>query len=190
VPDGSIGSGVVFDDKGDIVTNAHVVGTAKMFAVTLTAGTAAFPARLVGVNRREDLAVIRVTRDADHLQPVTWADSNDAQVGEVVLAMGTPLGLADTVTQGIVSATNRTAYELSRSGGKPLAIRHAIQTTADINPGNSGGGLVDLEGDVLGIPTLEVTDPELGGPAAGLGFAIPSNTVVIVAETLIAHGNA
>lgn len=106
-PDGSIGSGVVFDDQGDIVTNAHVVGRAAKFEVTQTAGTAPLPARLIGVSPSRDLAVIRVTKDAGRLHPVTWADSANVQVGEWVLAMGTPFGLADTVTQGIVSATNR-----------------------------------------------------------------------------------
>jgi putative serine protease PepD len=189
-PDGSIGSGVVFDDKGDVVTNAHVVGTATRFEVTQTAGTAPLPARLVGVSPAHDLAVIRVTSDAEDLKPVTWADSAKAQVGEVVLAMGTPYGLADTVTQGIVSATSRTVEETSDTGGKPIVIPNAIQTSADINPGNSGGGLVDLDGHVLGIPTLELTDPQLGGAAAGLGFAIPSNTVVSVARQLMGHGKA
>ena len=187
-PDGSIGSGVVFDDKGDIVTNAHVVGTATKFEVTQTAGTAPLRARLVGVSRSHDLAVIRVTSDAGDLDPVIWADSEDAQVGEVVLAMGTPYGLADTVTEGIVSATSRTVRE-SGTGAKPVVITNAIQTSADINPGNSGGGMVDLNGRVLGIPTLELTDPQLGGAAAGIGFAIPSNTVTSVARQLIENGS-
>jgi putative serine protease PepD len=129
----SIGSGVV----------------STTFQVTQTAGTAPLAARLVGVSPAHDLAVIRVTRDAGRLKPVTWADSAKAQVGDWVLAM-------------------------------------AIQTSADINPGNSGGGLVDLEGHVLGIPTLELVDPQIGVAAAGLGFAIPSNTVVSVARHLIA----
>ncbi len=185
VPDGSLGSGVVFDDKGDIVTNAHVVGTSTRFEVTQTAGTAPLPARLIGVSPAHDLAVIRVTTDANRLKPVTWADSANAQVGEWVLAMGTPFGLADTVTQGIVSATTRSVQE---SGTKPLVIiPNAIQTSADINPGNSGGGLVDLNGAVLGIPTLDLVDPQLGA-IPGIGFAIPSNTVVSVARQLISHG--
>jgi putative serine protease PepD len=97
--------------------------------------------------------------------------------------MGTPFGLADTVTQGIISATSRAVKE---TGDQPLVIPNAIQTSADINPGNSGGGLVDLDGHVLGIPTLELVDPQIGVAAAGLGFAIPSNTVVSVARHLIA----
>jgi putative serine protease PepD len=187
-PDGTIGSGVTVDDKGDIVTNAHVVGAAKKFEVTQTAGTKPLPARLVGVSPSHDLAVIQVTIGAQNLKPVHWADSSKAQVGEVVLAMGTPYGLADTVTQGVVSALDRTIREESDPGTKPVTIDGAIQTSADINPGNSGGGLVDLNGDVLGIPTLEATDPQLGGAAAGIGFAIPSNTVITVARQLITHG--
>ena len=162
-PDGSIGSGVVFDDKGDIVTNAHVVGMATKFQVTQMAGTTPLQARLVGVSAAHDLAVIRVTVDAGRLKPVTWADSAKAQVGEWVLAMGTPYGLADTVTQGIVSATSRAVQETSGTGAKSVVLPHAIQTSAAINPGNSGGGLVDLNGDVLGIPTLGLVDPQLGG---------------------------
>ena len=185
-PDGSIGSGVVFDDKGDIVTNAHVVGTETKFQVTQIAGTAPLPARLVGVSAAHDLAVIRVTSDVGRLKPVTWADSAKAQVGEWVLAMGTPYGLADTVTQGIVSETSRSVQETSQTGAKPVVLPHAIQTSATVNPGNSGGGLVDLNGDVLGIPTLGLVDPELGGAVAGIGFAIPSNTVVRVGRQLIA----
>ena len=176
----------MFDDKGDIVTNAHVVGTENKFQVTQKAGTAPLPARLVAVSAAHDLAVIRVTSDVGRLKPVTWADSGKAQVGEWVLAMGTPYGLADTVTQGIVSATSRAVQETSETGAKPVVLPHAIQTSATINPGNSGGGLVDLNGDVLGIPTLGLVDPELGGPVAGIGFAIPSNTVVSVARQLIA----
>lgn len=187
LPDGSLGSGVVFDDKGDIVTNAHVVGTSAAFEVTQTVGTAPLPARLVGVSPVHDLAVIRVTKDAEDLRPVTWADSTKAQVGEWVLAMGTPFGFADTVTQGIVSATNRSVQE---SETKPvIVITGAIQTSADVNPGNSGGGLVDLNGDVLGMPTLDLVDPQLGA-IPGIGFAIPSNTVVSVARRLIGHAGA
>ena len=99
--------------------------------------------------------------------------------------MGTPYGLADTVTQGVVSATGRTFEEPAHNGAK-LWRSPAPSGPADINPGNSGGGLVDLNGQVLGIPTLEATNPELGGAAAGIGFAIPGNTVTSVARHIIA----
>jgi S1-C subfamily serine protease len=185
----STGSGVVFDSKGDIVTNAHVVGTAKRFVVTQTAGHAPLQARLVGVSGGRDLAVIRVTSGAARLPPVKWADSSKAQVGEIVLAMGTPYGLADTVTQGVISATGRRVEERGVKGAKHVTFS-ALQTSADINPGNSGGGLVDLNGQVLGIPTLELMDPDFGGAAAGIGFAIPSNTVTSVARQIIEHSKA
>jgi putative serine protease PepD len=188
-PDGSIGSGVAFDNQGDIVTNAHVVGTATKFQVTQTAGTKPLPAQLVGISPQHDLAVIRVTSDVEDLQPVEWADSSTAKVGEWVLAMGTPYGLADTVTQGIVSATSRTVQESGAAKGAKPVVFNAIQTSADINPGNSGGGLVDLQGQVLGIPTLEAVNPELGGAAAGVGFAIPSNTIISVVPQIIAHSS-
>lgn len=184
-PDGSLGSGVVFDDKGDIVTNAHVFGTSAAFEVTQTAGAAARQAgrRLPGSGPcRHPGHQGRRRSAAGHVGGLT-----KAQVGEWVLAMGTPFGFADTVTQGIVSATNRSVQE---SAAKPvIVITRAIQTSADVNPGNSCGGLVNLNGDVLGLPTLDLVDPQLGA-IPGIGFAIPSNTVVSVARRLIGHPGA
>ena len=107
------------------------------------------------------------------------------RVGEIVLAMGNPLGLTGTVTDGIVSATGRT---VSEGEGSSAVLISAIQTSAAINPGNSGGALVNLAGQVIGIPTLAATSPQLGGAAAGIGFAIPSNTVTSIAGQLIATG--
>jgi S1-C subfamily serine protease len=115
--------------------------------------------------------------------PATFADSSKAQVGDLLLAIGNPLGLRSSVTEGIVSSLNRT---VSEGGG--VTLSGVIQTSAAINPGNSGGALVDLTGRVLGIPTLEALDPELGDTqASGIGFAIPSNTVRNVATSLIAR---
>jgi putative serine protease PepD len=182
----STGSGVVYDSKGDIVTNAHVVGDAKTVKVLPAAGAQQLPAKVIGIFKPDDLAVIRVTKDADKLKVATFANSDDAQVGQIVLAMGNPLGLFDSVTQGIVSATGRTVTEGAQSGA-PL-ITAAIQTSAAINPGNSGGALVNLEHEVLGIPTLAARLPEAGGAAPGIGFAIPSNTVRNIAGQLIASG--
>jgi S1-C subfamily serine protease len=182
-PDG-LGSGVAYDDKGDIVTNAHVVGTRKSFMVTLAGGDH-HPAKLVGTYPPSDLAVIRldpVPSNAPDAAPL--ADSSKLQVGQLVLAIGNPLGLRSSVTNGIVSSLGRTVPE-----GNGAVITSAIQTSAPINPGNSGGGLVDLDGAVVGIPTLAAIDPELGGSAApGIGFAIPSNTVKRIADQLIASG--
>jgi S1-C subfamily serine protease len=182
------GSGVVFDRKGDIVTNAHVVGTLKKFDVRASVTSSPLQARLVGVFTPDDLAVIRVAKGAGDLRPVRWADSSKAQIGQIVLAIGSPYGLIDSVTQGIVSATGRTVSGPTIPGQPPTVISDAVQTSAAINPGNSGGALVLLSGYVLGIPTLTATDPEIGGSADGIGFAIPSNTAVDIARQLIEHG--
>ena len=182
------GSGVVFDAKGDIVTNAHVVGANRTFQVQLSSLSKPVQARLVGVFGPDDIAVIKVTKDASSFRPARWADSAAVQVGDIVLAMGSPYGLTDSVTQGIVSATGRTVEGPAAPGKRPAVISDAIQTSAAINPGNSGGALVLLSGLVLGIPTLEAQDPELGTAAQGIGFAIPSNTVREIAGQLIKSG--
>src|SRR6266699_4842277 len=174
----STGSGVVLDRRGDIVTNAHVVGTVKKFEIRVSTASEPMKARLVGVFSPDDLAVIKVMKGAGALKPVHWANSPGADVGAIVLAMGSPYGLTDSVTQGIVSATGRTVTGPTIPGQAPTVIVDAVQTSAAINPGNSGGALVLLSGHVLGIPTLSAQDPELGGPAQGIGFAIPSNTVL------------
>jgi S1-C subfamily serine protease len=178
---GGLGSGVVYDDRGDIVTNHHVVGSSKDFTVTLANGRRQ-RATLVGSYAPEDLAVIRLAGNA--LKPATFADSAKLAVGQIAFAIGNPLGLRSSVTQGIVSSLGRTVPE-----GNGAVISSAIQTSAPINPGNSGGALVDLDGRVIGIPTLAALDPELGGSAApGIGFAIPSNTVKRIAGQLIGTG--
>jgi len=181
----SAGSGVVYDKNGDIVTNAHVLGKAKIVDVLPSTGTRLLPAKVIGIFLPDDLAVIRVERDAGSLKPARFADSADARIGQIVMAMGNPLGLTDSVSQGIVSATGRTVT----AGGSPEAyITSAIQTSAAINPGNSGGALANISGRILGIPTLAAKDPEAGSAAQGIGFAIPSDTVKDVAGQLIAHG--
>jgi S1-C subfamily serine protease len=160
-----LGSGIVFDDRRDIVTNAHVVGNANAFKVTLASGRQV-PAALVGRWTPGDLAVVRA-RSGD-LHAATFADSGKLAVGVIVMAVGNPLGLRSSVTQGIVSSLGRTVSE----GSNGVTLPSAIQTSAAINPGNSGGALVDLQGRVVGIPTLAALDPELGGSAApGIGFA-------------------
>lgn len=175
-----LGSGVIFDRDGNVVTNAHVVGTAKSFTVTFASGRQA-QATLVGRYVPNDLAVVHV--DATGTRAATFADSSRLAVGQIALALGNPLGFRSSVTQGIVSALGRSVQE--PGGG---AIARAIQTSAAINPGNSGGALVDLRGRVIGIPTLAATDPQLGSQAPGIGFAIPSNTVRDIAEQLIRNG--
>ena len=175
-----LGSGVVYDGKGDIVTNAHVVGNFKMFKITLANGT--FDGTLVGTFPADDLAVVHVKGATPH--PATFADSSKLEVGEFALAIGNPLGLRSSVTEGIVSSLGRTVSE-----GNGAVISSAIQTSAAINPGNSGGALVDLHGQVIGIPTLAALDPQLGGAQApGIGFAIPSNVARRIADQLIVNG--
>ena len=179
------GSGVVYDTKGDIVTNAHVVGNAATVRVSPASGGKALAATVLGVFAPDDLAVIKVDSGAGALHPASFGRSASVQAGEIVLAMGNPLGLTGTVTDGIVSATGRTVLE---GQGSSAVLISAIQTSAAINPGNSGGALVDLAGQVIGIPTLAASDPQLGGAAAGIGFAIPSDTVTSIAGQLIASG--
>jgi S1-C subfamily serine protease len=176
-----LGSGVVFDGKGDILTNAHVVTGAQALSVTLSSG-AKHPASIVGIYPQNDIAVVRVSGAKPH--PATFADSSKVQVGDIVLAIGNPLGLRSSVTQGIVSSAGRTVSE-----GNGVVLPSVIQTSAEINPGNSGGALANIEGAVVGIPTLAAIDPELGeSQAPGIGFAIPSNTAKNFAEKLIASG--
>jgi putative serine protease PepD len=181
----STGSGVVYDSSGDIVTNAHVVGTATSVSVREPVGNKEMSATVVGTFTPDDLAVIRVQGSSSGLKPAAWANSNGVKVGEIVLAMGNPLGLTDSVTQGIVSATGRTVGEGS---GSNALITSAIQTSAAINPGNSGGALVNLSDQVIGIPTLAAQLPGQGGAAPGIGFAIPSDTVKDIAGQLIKDG--
>lgn len=175
-----LGSGVIYDSRGDIITNAHVVGNAASFKVTLSNGQT-YDGTLVGKYAPDDIAVVRI--NATGLTPAIFGDSSQLSVGDFVLAMGNPLGLQSSVTEGIVSALGR---QVSEPNGN--ALPDAIQTSAAINPGNSGGALVDLNGRVVGIPTLEATDPQLGGAAAGIGFAISSNRARVIADQLIASG--
>jgi putative serine protease PepD len=179
--DRGLGSGVVYDDRGDVVTNAHVADGARQFLVTLAGGDR-HTATLVGSDRSNDLAVIRLTNVTP--SPATFGDSSAVRSGDIVFAIGNPLGLQSSVTQGIVSSLNREVGE-----GDGVTLSHVIQTSAEINPGNSGGALVDLSGRVVGVPTLAALDPEFGDTqAAGIGFAIPSDTVRRVADRLIASG--
>ncbi len=188
-----LGSGVVLDNKGNIVTNAHVAGNAREFQVQLAGNTAPRSARLVGTYPADDLAVIRVDNTSG-LKPATFGDSDQAQAGDVVLAIGNPLGLSGSVTQGIVSATDRAVTEPAADGpagqGRAAAtLPGAIQTSAPINPGNSGGALVSSSGEVIGIPTLAAGSPQGGGQAQGIGFAIPSNLARDIATQLIETGH-
>ncbi|MFJ9946928.1 S1C family serine protease [Kitasatospora sp. NPDC091207] len=184
-----LGSGIVYDDKGDVVTNAHVVGSATTFTVTLANSTKALDATLVASYPESDLAVIRLSNPPGSLKPAVFGDSAKVELGQITLAMGSPLGLSSSVTQGIVSATGRTVSEPQGGGSPGATIGNMVQTSAAINPGNSGGALVNLDSQVIGINTLAATEPEANGAAApGIGFAIPASTITGIADQLIKDG--
>ncbi len=179
----AVGSGVIIDQRGYIVTNNHVVSGAQSIEVVLSDGTH-LSAQLVGTDSADDLAVLKIATQ-EKLTVATLGDSSKLQVGQDVLAIGNPLGITETVTSGIISALNRTVSE----GQGSATISNAIQTDAAINPGSSGGALIDLQGNLIGIPTLGAIDTEFNTPASGVGFAIPSNTVAAVVSQLIANGH-
>ncbi|MFE3827719.1 S1C family serine protease [Streptomyces sp. NPDC059092] len=185
----SLGSGVVYDGQGHIVTNAHVIGSGRTFTVTVANSEQPLRAELVSSFPEQDLAVIKLDTIPRGLKAAAFGDTAKVAVGQIVLAMGSPLGLSSSVTQGIVSAVGRTVSEGAAGGGTGATIANMVQTSAAINPGNSGGALVNLDSEVIGIPTLAATDPELGnGTAPGIGFAIPVSMVRTVADQIIKHG--
>lgn len=173
--DTGTGSGFVLDDKGHILTNAHVVGGADKIIVTFHDGVEA-SAKVIGVNAETDVAVIQV--ESTEYRPVKLGDSKTLRVGEWVLALGSPFGLDHTVTAGIISATERQEVGINR-------FEAFIQTDAAINPGNSGGPLVDLSGRVVGINSAIATASRSN---SGVGFAIPINMAARVANKLIRDG--
>lgn len=178
-----IGSGVIIDKRGYIVTNYHVVEGAQRVDVVLYNGMTQQNAQIVGTDQADDLAVVKINPPAN-IGTVNLGDSSQLRVGQDVLAIGNPLGNTQTVTSGIISALGRT---VSESGN--TIIPNAIQTDAAINPGNSGGALVDMQGNLIGIPTLAAVDPEFRTPANGVGFAIPSNRVSFIAQQIIQNGS-
>jgi S1-C subfamily serine protease len=167
---GATGSGEIFTSDGYIVTNSHVVHGFSDYSVVL-ADNRTIPARLVADVVQEDLAVLKIS--ADNLTPIAIGDSSTVQVGDFALALGSPLGLQQSATTGIISALNRSGTELTAEG--PVTLRGMVQTSAPINPGNSGGALVNAQGELIGIPTLAAVDPTSGAAANGIGFAITSN---------------
>ncbi|MFJ5223867.1 S1C family serine protease [Streptomyces sp. NPDC088400] len=185
----SLGSGIVYDGRGDIVTNAHVIGHHKTFSVTVATGEQPLRAKLVSSYPQQDLAVIKLEKVPKGLKAAVFGDTSKVAVGQIVLAMGSPLGLSSSVTQGIVSAVGRTVSESQAGGGTGATIANMVQTSAAINPGNSGGALVNLNSEVIGIPTLAATDSQMGNSAApGIGFAIPASMVKTVADQIIKYG--
>jgi putative serine protease PepD len=177
------GAGVVYDSKGDILTDEHVVSGATSVTVTFEDGHKA-TAKVLGTDPSTDVAVIHVNTSASELHPIAFADSASARVGDPVVAIGSPFSLPETTTQGIVSAVAR-----SITAPNNYTITGAIQTDAAINPGNSGGPLLDGNGHVLGLADqIETnnTTPTGQGSSSGVGFAIPSNTVARIANEIIA----
>ncbi|MGH3245730.1 MAG: S1C family serine protease, partial [Trebonia sp.] len=170
-----------------IVTNAHVAGDATTFKVQVAGDPAPRTATLVGSYPPDDLAVIRVS-DPSGLQPAKFGDSAKAQAGDVVLAVGNPLGLSGSVTSGIISATGRVVAEPATADRPGATLPDAIQTSAPINPGNSGGALVTTTGEVIGIPTLTAGGSQGGAQVQGIGFAIPSNLARDIAHQLVDSG--
>jgi putative serine protease PepD len=189
------GSGVVLTADGYALTNNHVVaggGNGSAVQVRTSDGTL-YDAEIVGTDPASDLAVLRLD-GADDLTPATFADSDDVQVGDIAVAIGAPLGLTNTVTDGIISATDRAVA--TGSTQDDATVLDALQTDAAINPGNSGGALVNGAGEVIGINTAIATVAS-GVPGSqsqagniGVGFAIPSNTAERIAREIIETGSA
>lgn len=169
------GSGVIINTAGYIVTNHHVVAGAKSIEVTLNDGRK-FAANILGLDPDTDLAVITINQN--NLDPLSIANSNDIHVGDIVLAIGNPFGIGQTVTQGIISATGRDRVGLN-------TYENFIQTDAAINPGNSGGALINTRGEILGINSAIYSQ---SGNYLGISFAIPINLVLDVVKQIIEHG--
>ena len=186
VPGESHGSGIVFDDEGRIVTNAHVVDAALEVVVTLPNGRE-ISAEVVGVDIRRDVAVLQLVAEQDSLVPAVFAFGSDLEVGQLAVALGSPFDLDRTVTAGIVSALGRVidSYGCQSGIGAECTGVAMIQTDAPINPGNSGGPLVDREGRVIGMNTAIQSTGFGAAGNIGVGFAIPSDTIVLVARRLI-----
>jgi len=171
-----LGSGVIVSDKGYVLTNNHVIQGADEITVTLQDGRTA-PAKLVGTDPETDIAVLKI--DLNNLPTITFGSAEDLRVGDVVLAIGNPLGVGQTVTMGIVSATGRTSLGIN-------VFENFIQTDAAINPGNSGGALVDAYGNLVGINTAIASR---SGGSDGIGFAIPASMARSAMEQIIEHGH-
>ena len=178
IPQEGSGSGFLYDTEGRVLTNFHVIENAEELIVTLADGRV-YAAKITGVDPSSDLAVIRIEAD-DLPQPIPLADSDDLRVGQFVLAIGNPFGQRGTLTVGVVSALGRV---IESPDGR--FIGEAVQTDAAVNPGNSGGPLLDLQGRVIGVNS-QIVSPSRA--SAGIGFAVPANTVSRVAPQLIARG--
>ncbi|VAW87474.1 Outer membrane stress sensor protease DegS [hydrothermal vent metagenome] len=175
--DNNLGSGVIISEQGYILTNNHVIAGADEIQVALTDGRQA-DAQVIGTDPETDVAVLKIS--LDNLPGITFGQSDVLRVGDVVLAIGNPFGVGQTVTQGIVSATERSHLGIS-------TYENFIQTDAAINPGNSGGALINAAGELVGINTAIYTR---SGGSQGVGFAIPANTVKMVMKQILEYGRA
>lgn len=176
---GGVGSGFVFDKKGHIITNAHVIEGSTKTVVTFLDGRS-YNAEIIGMDEYTDIGVIKVNADLKLLNPLSLGDSSNLNVGEPIAAIGNPFGLSGSMTSGIVSQMGRLL-----PSGSGYSIPDVIQTDAAINPGNSGGPLLNMRGNIVGINTaIQSTTGEF----TGVGFAIPSQTVAKIVPTLISEG--
>lgn len=175
----ALGSGVIINKEGYLLTNYHVVEDAEEIFVTLYDGRL-LPAKIVGSDEPTDLAVLKI--EAEKIQAIILGDPNSAFIGDIVLAIGNPFNVGQTVTQGIISATGRHGLGLN-------VYENFIQTDAAINPGNSGGALIDINGRLLGINTA-ILDRNNDGSSIGIGFAIPADIAVSVMNDIITSGEA
>ena len=177
-----LGSGFVYDKQGHIITNSHVVEGVKTVDITFVDGNT-YAAKVVGLDRDNDIAVLQITDNfsQENVVPLPMGNSSNLQVGQQIIAIGNPYGLADTMTTGIISQTGR----LLSDPNNQYSIPNTIQIDAPINPGNSGGPLMDMQGQVVGINTAIFSD---NGAFSGIGFAIPSNTIVKEVPELIKTG--
>jgi serine protease Do len=172
----SLGSGVIISEDGYIVTNNHVVNGAEEIVVTLSDSDKEYKAKIIGLDSKTDLAVIKI--DEKNLQTIPFANSDNLQEGDVVFALGNPFGIGSTITQGIISALNKNRIGINE-------YENFIQTDASINPGNSGGALIDSRGALIGINRAIISR---SGDNNGIGFAIPSNMVKKIASSLVSKG--
>jgi serine protease Do len=175
-----VGSGIIYKEDGYIITNNHVAGDANKITVTLYDGTS-YSGTLVGADANTDIAVVKI--NAANLVPAKFVSEDIQKVGDFVLAVGSPFGVQQTVTNGIISGMDRNVPMSANT----LPFVDLIQTDAPINPGNSGGPLVNINGEVIGMNSLGLS---LSGSSSGIGFAIPSNTVTVIADEIIKYGSA
>jgi serine protease Do len=177
---GGVGSGIIYNSEGYIITNSHVAGSAVELIVTLYDGSN-HPAELIGFSDMVDIAVIKI--EVEGLVPAEFASIDDQKVGEVVIAVGSPFGIEQSVTMGIISGKGRSVPATTDT----IPIVDLIQTDTAINPGNSGGPLINTRGEVIGINTL-ILSPT--GASAGIGFSIPTDTAVNIAKQIMEYGRA